>query len=147
MESLLYPLCVDEYCNYFGVNPCDLTLPCIFCKVQISSLQLATFNERRLSLVWRGDRCFAACINCINRVAEIERLRYFQCTLKGEYIEYFTQQALQDLIIRCLYCMGLLTNEEKIDVIASGLNFYLVRGYWKGVCYNCSYNAGGNSHY
>lgn len=147
MEPLLYPLCIDEYCNYFHVNLCDLTLPCIFCRTCVSSLQLATFRERCLSLVWRGDICYAACVRCINLVAEIERVKYFQCTLRGEYIEYFTQQPLQELIVRCLYCMGLLTNEEKIDVIACGQNFCLVRGHWKGICHNCFYNAGGNSNY
>nr|AYA93903.1 MAG: E6 protein [Human papillomavirus] len=147
MEPLLKPLCLDEYCNYFGVDITTLTLPCIFCHDIIDALQLSIFRERKLSLVWRGQNCYAACLQCVSNVAKIERERYFQCLLKGEYIEHCTQTPLQSLIVRCLYCMSLLSGAEKIDVIASGGNFCLVRCHWKGVCHKCSQNAWGDRNY
>lgn len=142
MENLLYPICVEEYCSYFDVQFDELALPCIFCRIPVCSDELTTFQCRKLSLVWRKGDCYAACLACIADVAKYERDRYFQCTINGLYIEYFAQKPLQDLIVRCLYCMALITNEEKIDTIGSGCNFYLVRGNWKGVCRSCIQNAG-----
>lgn len=146
MEPLLYPLSVDEYCNYFNIAKDSLTLPCIFCKAFIDAFQLSTFQDRQLSLVWRGNSCFAACLRCIRSVAKLERYKFFQCSVKGEYIEHFTQTPLQNLIVRCLHCMCLLSSEEKVEIIACGEQFYLVRGSWKGVCRKCSENAWGESN-
>lgn len=142
MENLLFPICLDEYCNYFGVDFTDLNLPCIFCRASISSAELSIFQLRQLSLVWRDGCCYAACLTCIESVAKYERDKYFQCTVNGMYIEYFSRKPLQELIVRCLYCMSLLTSEEKIDTIGCGCNFFLVRGHWKGVCRSCFENAG-----
>lgn len=146
MEPLLKPLSVDEYCSYFNIDSLYVTLPCIFCHNSIDSLQLTIFQRRQLSLVWRGDNCFAACLSCIANVAKLERNKYFQCLVRGDYIEHCTQTPLQNLLVRCLFCMSLLGGDEKIDVIASGENFYLVRGAWKSVCRNCSQNAWGESN-
>nr|AYA94034.1 MAG: E6 protein [Human papillomavirus] len=142
MENLLFPICLEEYCSYFGVLLEDLELPCIFCRLLISPEQLSVFQARNLSLVWREGNCYAACLQCISDVARYERDKYFQCTVNGIYIEYFTQKPLQELVVRCLYCMALLTNEEKVDTIGCGCNFYLVRTHWKGVCRSCIENAG-----
>lgn len=146
MEPLLYPLCLQEYCNYFNLDKSTVTLPCIFCRNNIDSLQLAIFEQRQLSLVWRGNNCFAACVSCLSNVAAFERNKYFQCTVKGEYIEFFTRTPLQNLIVRCLFCMWLLSGDEKIELIACGENFYLVRGSWKGICRKCLHDAWGESN-
>ena len=137
MASLLYPICLEEYCSYFNVAFDTLTLPCIFCRGTVWATELEVFQRRRLSLVWRGNNCYAACLRCINRTAAYERFKYFQWSVKAEYIEYFSQTPLDSLIVRCLFCMALLTNEEKVDIIASGSTFQLVRGHWKGVCREC----------
>lgn len=147
MEPLLKPLCVEEYCNFFHIDLCDVTLPCIFCRRVVDAVQLSVFQQRKLSLVWRGDHCFAACLQCLRQVADIERTKYFQCLVRGEYIEHCTQTPLQNLVVRCLFCMSLLSSDEKVDVIASGENFYLVRSHWKGICRSCSQNAWGESNY
>lgn len=112
----------------------------------MDAFQLSIFQDRQLSLIWRGNRCFAACLRCIRSVAAIERNKYFQCTVQGEYIEHFTQKPLQNLIVRCLFCMWLLSGEEKIELIACGERFYLVRGAWKGICRKCLQDAWGESN-
>lgn len=137
MANLLLPVCLEEYCNYFDVTPDMLTLPCIFCRRDLCDSDLDSFSRKRLSLVWKKGVCYAACVRCVARTAAYERAKYFQCTVEAVYIEYFTQTPLQELNVRCLFCMGLLTNEEKIDIIASGSKFQLVRGHWKGVCREC----------
>lgn len=147
MENLLYPVCLDEYCNYFGIAFYDLSLPCIFCRRTLSTLELISFNAKRLSLVWRNEKCYAACIACIKKTADIEKNRYFQCVVPGEFIEHVSQTRLQELNVRCIECMALLTPSEKIDIIACGGDFFLVRGHWKGYCCNCGSNAWENSNF
>lgn len=145
MENLLFPVCVEEYCNYFGVTFSELNFLCIFCRCPVPPLELLTFQYRQLSLVWREGTCYAACIACIERVAKYERDKFFQCAVNGMYIEFFTKTPLQDLIVRCMFCMRLLTSEEKIDIIGAGATFCLVRGHWKGYCRDCFQNAGSTS--
>lgn len=146
MEPLLHPLCIDEYCNYYQISKETLTLPCIFCKNLVDAFQLSVFQQRQLSLIWRGNTCFAACVRCISSVATLERNKFCQCTVKGEYIEHFTRTPLQNLIVRCLYCMRLLSSEEKIEIIACGGQFMLVRGSWKGTCRQCLQDAWAESN-
>lgn len=141
MENLLYPVCLEEYCNYFGVEFENLRLPCIFCLHCLDTLELLSFQQKRLSLVWRNCKCYAACVTCIRQTAAIEKHRYFQCAVQGAFIEHVSQKRLQELTVRCLECMTLLTSAEKVDIIACGESFFLVRGHWKGICRACGCNA------
>lgn len=147
METLLYPLSVDEYCTYFGVAFETLRLPCVFCFHSLDTLQLLSFQQKRLSLVWKNNKCYAACVACVRKTAAIEKNRYFQCAVRGEYIEHVSKKRLQELLVRCLECMTLLTPAEKVDIIACGESFCLVRGHWKGLCRACGSNAWEFSNY
>lgn len=147
MENLLLPVCLDEYCNFFGVDFNTLHLPCIFCRHSLDTVELLSFKHKRLSLVWRKGKCYAACAVCVRQTAAIEKFRYSQCSVSGEFIEHVAQKRLQELIVRCLECMTLLSPAEKVDIIASGECFYLVRGHWKGICSACGSNARALSNY
>nr|AYA93851.1 MAG: E6 protein [Human papillomavirus] len=136
MENL-FPTCLREYCDYFDINFFDLRLLCIFCKQLLDQVDLAKFHKKKLCLVWRGNRAFACCDKCLQLSARYESERHCVCVVKAENLHGLIGVPLQDVLLRCNLCLGVLTTSEKVDLIAGGKLVWLIRGYWRATCSSC----------
>jgi hypothetical protein len=137
MENI-FPSCLREYCSYFNVNFLDLKLQCIFCRNICDIVDLALFFKKQLRLVWRSQIAYACCNNCIVLSARYESEKYSVCSVKAENLHALIRVPLQDVSLRCNYCIGLLTPSEKVDLITANRYVWLVRGYWRGICSACA---------
>nr|UXX42009.1 MAG: E6 [Gammapapillomavirus sp.] len=135
MESK--PTNLLDYCKFFKVSFFDVTLKCIFCKFNLDLVELASFHHKRLSLVWRDAFCFACCTKCLKLSAWYESQNYYCCSVKSELISGLVGKPVEDIIVRCMFCMQLLDFMEKFDHVTRGEPFHLVRGSWRGSCRNC----------
>nr|AYA94152.1 MAG: E6 protein [Human papillomavirus] len=137
MERL--PIHLDDFCRKYGISFFDVRLQCVFCKHWISTLDLAAFYCKCLSLIWKDNVCYACCCSCLKLSALYETQRYYQCTVMSDFIEDIVRKPLSEIIIRCLCCLTKLDLVEKLEHKYTGSAFYLVRGYWRGYCRNCKY--------
>lgn len=135
----LSPTSVDEYCKTFDVSFFNVKIPCLFCNFDLSLVDLAGFVNKVLSLVWRGNKCFACCIKCLKLSAKFERENFMRCTVSGEALEYLLKEPLSQIIIRCLYCYKRLDFIEKIDCCYAELPFCLIRCHWRNCCRHCRF--------
>lgn len=132
------PTSLEEYCRRFNISFFDLRVPCIFCLHPVNLQELAAFYLKRLSLIWRADRCFACCELCLKLSAQYERENYFQCAVYTSVIEGLLNQELRNVIIRCMFCCRLLDTIEKFDSLYRDDVLCLVRGKWRGTCRHCT---------
>ena len=133
----LFPTKLNEYCSYFDISFFDLSLKCIFCKHYLNLVDLAYFYEKGLSLVWRNNICYACCDRCLKCSARYEANRHFQCTFNTATLHAVVEKPLEDIEIRCYYCLCILSLVEKCDLIARGRPTCLVRGYFRAPCKDC----------
>ncbi|ATQ38400.1 E6 [Gammapapillomavirus 14] len=131
------PTNLVDYCNLNSVSFFDVKLDCIFCKFPVPIVDLAAFYHKGLSLVYRGEKVFAACSPCLKLCATYERSNYCVCTAKCCYLSGIVGKELRAIVIRCLMCLGALDYIEKLDLIYSDADVYLIRGTWRAMCRNC----------
>nr|AYA93792.1 MAG: E6 protein [Human papillomavirus] len=137
MENL-FPTSLREYCSYFRISFLDLKLHCIFCKGICDLVDLAHFVQKELKVVWRHNTPYACCNNCLKLCARYESEHHAVCSVKAENLHGLIGLSLQEICVRCNYCLGVLTSSEKVDLITSGRYTWLVRGYWRAICSRCS---------
>ena len=140
MESL--PRNLEDYCTQYGISFFNLQLRCVFCNYWIDSVQLASFHCKQLALIWKKNVCYAACTRCLKLCAAHERERFYQCNVRSDLLADFLHKPLNDVVIRCLYCLCKLDFIEKLEHCFNQDYFHLVRCYWRGKCRNCKYNEG-----
>lgn len=133
-----FPRSLDEYCKIFKVSFFDLRLLCIFCKFPTSLEDLASFYNKRLSLVWRENKAHACCSKCIRLSAAVEREQYCLCIVNCCILDALVGKPLKDISMRCVHCYALLDYAEKLDACASDRKVFLVRGSWRTECRNCA---------
>lgn len=131
------PTRLDEYCKLHCIDFFNLRLHCIFCKFICTLEDLAAFYQKNLSLVYRLGIPHACCSKCLRHSAEYERYKFFQCAVNYSVIDVIAGKSLNDLIVRCLYCLALLDYAEKYDCLSRGEQVVLVRGHWRSCCRNC----------
>lgn len=131
------PDTLAAYCEVFGLKLTDVRLPCNFCKFYLTEQDLAAFQLKNFNLLWKGPWCFACCRSCTRLSAAFELRTYYQCTCKCEALEGLAKASLKSIPVRCLCCLALLSFVEKLEHLAIGEDFYLVRSNWKGYCRNC----------
>lgn len=136
MEEL-QPRKLDDYCRIFDISLFDLYLKCIFCKRYLTLKDLACFHMKDLSLLWRNNICFACCERCVIASARYEASRHFQCIFQTDHLHVITGVPLQNLDVRCYYCLSVLDTAEKFDLIARNRPTCLVRGYFRAPCREC----------
>ena len=90
-----------------------------------------------LCLVWRQYICYGCCDRCVILSAKYEADKYFQCTFKTDTLHDIVGCPLQDIDIRCYYCLSPLTLVEKCDLIARNKPTCLIRGYYRAPCADC----------
>ena len=132
-----FPTDLDSYCHYFKISFFDLVLKCIFCKFPLSIIDLASFHNKKLSVIWRDNTPFACCSKCLRLTALYERQNYFVCTAKSYSLTSLTGKELCDIHIRCLHCYAFLDYVEKLRHLYNDVDFALIRGGWRGTCRNC----------
>lgn len=132
-----FPTTLESYCNYFRVSFFDLKLKCIFCKFVLSTLDLAAFHVKELSVVWRKNEPFLCCTACLRLTAQFEKENYLICTARSDLLSGLLGKPLSDIVIRCQYCFKLLDYAEKLRHLYNNADFLLVRGLWRGDCRNC----------
>ncbi|ATQ38518.1 E6 [Gammapapillomavirus 22] len=131
------PTSLDEYCKKFEISFFDVKLPCLFCNFPLTLQDLASFATKLLSLVYRGDKCFACCTLCLKLSAKYERENYLQCVVEGRMLENLLNIPLSQILVRCLYCYKKLDFIEKVDCCIGDLPFCLVRCHWRNTCRFC----------
>lgn len=136
MEQLL-PYNIEDYCRVFKISFFNVRMKCLFCKFDVSTLDLASFHCKRLRLVWRGNNCFACCEKCLRLLAKYEYENYCVCVCKGTTLEFLTKKDLATCIVRCIECLMLLDLAEKVNCDRRGLPFSLVRTHWRSYCRSC----------
>lgn len=137
MEAAQFPTCLRTYCNLFNISLFDLKLRCIFCRCYLSLGDLASFYEKKLSLIWKNNICFACCLRCLCLSARYEADHYFQCVCKVQSLHALLNRPLNDIVMRCYYCYNLLDLASKYDLISRDKLACLVRGHWRAPCRDC----------
>lgn len=132
------PKRLDAYCEQQGISFFELRIRCLFCNFELDLQELADFHQKNLSLIYKEDTVFAACIRCIKLSARYERENYCRCSVPPDSIESVTGQKLSDLVVRCYMCYRRLDTAEKIDCVAADEDFLLVRHHWRNICRYCS---------
>lgn len=132
-----FPTDLDSYCTYFKINFFDLILNCIFCKFPLSIVDLASFHNKRLSVIWRNNSPFACCTKCLRLTALYEEQNFFVCTAKSYSLTSLVGKELSDIPVRCIHCYAFLDYTEKLRHLYNNVDFVLIRGGWRGVCRNC----------
>ena len=133
----LCPTRLDEYCKLFDISFFDVNIKCVFCNCKLSLQDLAGFESKCLSLIWKRNVCYASCTSCLRLSARYEREKYTQCIVKGYVLETLTTTPLSELIVRCKYCYRRLDYAEKIDCCVGDIPFLLVRSQWRNRCRLC----------
>lgn len=136
MEQI-FPTKLNDYCSYFEIDFFSLSLKCIFCKCFLDLVDLASFHQKDLCLVWRDNVCFACCDRCLKCSARYEANKHFQCTFNTSTLHAVVGRPLQNIEIRCYYCLCVLSLVEKFDLIAQGRPTCLIRGYFRAPCKDC----------
>ena len=131
------PYNIEDYCRVFHISFFNVRLQCLFCKFNVSTVDLAGFHCKNLRLVWRGSSCFACCEKCLRLLAKHEYEHYCICVCKGTTLEFLCKKDLFQIIVRCVECLKLLDLSEKISCERKGFPFCLVRTHWRNYCRSC----------
>lgn len=134
MESRLTVL---DLCSVQNVTLDRLCISCLFCNIALSFQDKCAFAVKNLRIVFRVDTAFACCSCCLKTVAYYELCKYYRCSADGTNLDVLSGKCLKELVVRCLTCMKQLEYVEKLEHIARGENFHLVRHYWRGTCRHC----------
>nr|AYA94326.1 MAG: E6 protein [Human papillomavirus] len=135
--AALKPCNLYDYCVVNGLSLFDVTLPCIFCKHDLSFVALADFHAKTLQLLHKDDGCYACCAECLRLSAKFEIENHFQCCVDARFFTTICEKPLHEITVRCLECYRLLDYIEKFDCCAADSPFCLVRGRWRNLCRHC----------
>lgn len=127
-----------EYCQTYDISLFDCVLSCVFCKFKLTLTELAEFEEKTLFVTWRDGIPHACCRRCLRLSAKLERERYTTCNTRCNILESVIGKPLSSVHVRCLCCYRLLDIAEKFDLKTGNKEAYLVRGYWRALCRECS---------
>lgn len=131
------PQSVLELSRLLNIPLDDCLVPCNFCRRFLSYTELTDFDNKRLSLIWKGDLVFACCRSCCVATATFEFDQYFVESVIGWEIEHKEGTSISDIIVRCHHCLTLLNQIEKLDICGRSQLFHRVRRGWKGLCRQC----------
>ncbi|AXQ03961.1 E6 [Canine papillomavirus 23] len=131
------PASIGDLCVFLGRPAPQIQLFCIFCGNDLNNVDKLNFDKKALRLIWRGCGVYGACNKCCEFRAYDDCLKNTQCTFEGDGVEAVTGLRLQDVVVRCRFCLGLLTTAEKVAATHRQEPFHLVRKYWRGTCSSC----------
>lgn len=129
---------VYELCRRLNKKASDVQLNCIFCGGTLTDYDKFTFDVKALCLITRGGKGpYGACVRCCEFRAFADCVRNAQCTLELDGVERVTGKRSEDIVVRCMFCLGLLTNADKKLAKEKRKPFILVRKCWRGSCGAC----------
>ncbi|ADJ96347.1 E6 protein [Phocoena phocoena papillomavirus 2] len=131
------PRTIKDLCKNFDLSVQALLILCVFCKKQLTDLEIWSFSHKQLRVVWKKGFPFAACKKCLEVCALVDCWRNFQRSATAKQVEEDTGKALGDLDVRCMGCYKLMTTLEKAYQLEDEKQFCKIAGYWKGYCINC----------
>lgn len=131
------PRSLQDFMNTYNLSLFDARLPCVFCKGYCTVVDLQEFIRKELQLVWKGGLCFAACTGCLYISAFYEHNKHLQLKIPSGLVQQVAGESVLDLNVRCVYCLAKLSREELVGSLVLGLDLYLVRHQWRGVCRLC----------
>ncbi|AHM27266.1 E6 protein [Vulpes vulpes papillomavirus 1] len=128
---------VRDLCEQRGHTYDTLPLNCVFCRQPLCPFDKVLFDLKHLILLLKEDGYLGCCTNCLFISADLEFRFHYQCSAFGFALEALTEKSLQDLLVRCQYCLTKLSNLEKENYRDTGEPFHLVKGGWRGRCSIC----------
>lgn len=132
-----HPKRLDELCKATGISFFELSLKCAFCNFDLTLQELADFHCKKLSLLYRENIPYAACVRCLKVSARYEFEQFCRCSLPAGILSDVLQIPITSVSVRCTNCYKLLDLPEKIDLCCASENVYLVRNLWRGYCRDC----------
>nr|QIT07801.1 early protein E6 [human papillomavirus 71] len=132
-----YPTNLFRLCNQYDVDLQDLNLTCIFCRNQLTEVEVVAFAYKELKVVWRSGFPFAACACCLEIAGKLRQLRYWQFSGFANTVELDTGTPVTEQLIRCYVCHKPLCSVEKERIITEGRRFHKIAGHWRGACLQC----------
>lgn len=130
-------LTVLDLCSVENVSLDCLCISCLFCNTTLCFQDKCAFAIKNLRVVFRDNTAFACCSGCLKSVAYYELCKYYRCSADGVNLDVLSGKCLTELVVRCLSCMKQLEYIEKLDHIARGEDFHLVRHHWRATCRLC----------
>lgn len=115
----------------------DLRVSCVYCKKELTSLELYRFACIELKLVYRNNWPYAVCRVCLLFYSKVRKYRYYKYSVYGATLESITKKQLSDLSIRCYRCQCPLTPEEKQLHCEHKRRFHYIAYAWTGSCLQC----------
>lgn len=137
MASPTFPTRLDIYCSEFGINLFDLRLSCVICKNIVPVSEAAEFHEKTLSVIWKNAQPYLACRFCLQRLAKHEQEHFFSGVVTAAELAAELGTPLLGILVRCRYCLRLLTTSEKANLLATNQRIDKIRNFYRATCKYC----------
>ncbi|AUT11895.1 E6 [Leptonychotes weddellii papillomavirus 1] len=130
------PSSVKGLCALIHSPLIDLLLPCKFCHRYLTTLEKLRFDAAPFQLIWKEGNVYGCCQTCIRHCGLIERNYFLQGKIDAFLFEEKLGKKVEELTLRCSFCLHTLTYwEKKENKFDSAL--FLVRGKVRGTCDLC----------
>ncbi|AXQ00531.1 E6 protein [Okapia johnstoni papillomavirus 1] len=113
-------------------------LRCLWCKVDLSAVDAYRCKVKLCTPVFRRGERYGACTSCLETFLTLERVCYACSHVTAEDVYAETNVHTENLRIRCYYCGGCLTPNEKHRHETLGEPYCKIRGIIRGRCYLCA---------
>lgn len=137
MASPPFPTRLDVYCDTYGITLFNLALPCVICKNIVRLTEAAEFHEKSLAVLWKNRRPHLACRVCLSALAKFEQDNFYTDSIRAQDLAASIGTPLLGILIRCNFCMRLLSHSEKADLLANNCPVHRVRQHFRAPCRFC----------
>lgn len=115
------------------------------CDNPLGSVDVLRCQHKKLRVVDRGGKRYGVCTPCLETGLKIERHLYGANITSVEQLERLAGQPLRRILLRCYFCGGVLTENEKKRHLFHKEGFLQTRHSFKGRCYDCYSDGRGTS--
>ncbi|QMS92575.1 early protein E6 [Camelus dromedarius papillomavirus 3] len=123
-----------------------LGLPCLVCKNPLGSVDALRCQQKKVNHVFRNGRWHGICTVCLEEGLRIERKYCSKPILTVEELETEAKKPLRHIFMRCYFCGGLLSHNEKLRHLQSAEWFVKARNHYRGRCYDCYSDGRGTAY-
>ncbi|AAA66831.1 transforming protein [Bos taurus papillomavirus 2] len=122
-------------------------LACVWCREPLTEVDAFRCMIKDFHVVYRDGVKFGACTTCLENCLDKERRLWKGVPVTGEEAQLLHGKSLDRLCIRCCYCGGKLTKNEKQRHVLYNEPFCKTRSnIIRGRCYDCC-RHGSRSNY
>ncbi|AAA66849.1 transforming protein [Alces alces papillomavirus 1] len=116
---------------------CYAYLTCIWCKKGLDKVDAKRCHEKKIRIACRNGKHCAVCTSCLENGLYLERSLFpGRPIYPGDLYEPDPWVMFND--IRCMYCGGCLTRDEKERHRLFCEDFWIFRHQVRGRCYLCT---------